>query len=166
MVKFTDKKIKIKIRQNEFSLRLNALLYPPKLGALLLSQTKLCHFRIRESQAHIFIFEKYCSPTPSQDRCHLYILALISQPVKYFVQKVPTLFPVRKILCQQIGYVLASIDISRAPFITGTAFTDEMEAYWLRFILDSWTRIGSVSQHRLVTTKHKRRLIHWNSHHA
>ena len=37
---------------------------------------------------------------------------------------------------QQIGYVLASLDIGRAPFIKGTAFADEMEAYRLRFLLD------------------------------
>ena len=53
-----------------------------------------------------------------------------------FFHKVPTLLPVRTIFSQQIGYVLASIDIIRAPFITGTAFMDEMEAYRLIFLLD------------------------------
>ena len=57
------------------------------------------------------------------------LLALSSQPVKDFVHKVPKLLPVRKRFRQQIGYVLASLDISRAPFIAGTAFADEMEAY-------------------------------------
>ena len=138
----------------------------PKLGAILLSQKKLCHFRLRESQAHIFILEKDCSPTPYQDMWNLDLLALSSKPVKDFVHKVPTILPIGKRFSQQIGYVLVSLDISRAPFITGTAFTDEMEAYRLRFLLDGWTRIVSVSQHRLVITKHERRHIHRNAHHA
>ena len=67
---------------------------------------------------------------------YLALLALSSQPVEGFVHKVPTLLPVGNIFCHQIGYVLVSLDISRAPFITGTSFTDEMEAYQLRFLLD------------------------------
>ena len=53
-----------------------------------------------------------------------------------FFHKVPTLLPVGKRFRQQIGYVIASLDISRATFITGTALTDETEAYRLRFLLD------------------------------
>ena len=56
--------------------------------------------------------------------------------MKDFVQKVPTLLPIRERFFQHIGYVLASLDISRAPFITDTDFTDEMKAYLLIFLLD------------------------------
>ena len=75
----------------------------PKLVALLISQTKLCHFRLRESQDHMFILDKDCSPTPSQDSFYLDLLALSSQPVKYFAHKVPTLLSVGKRFRQQIG---------------------------------------------------------------
>ena len=64
------------------------------------------------------------------------LLTLSSQPVKDFFHKVPTLLPVWKRFRQQIGYVLASLDISRAPSLAGTAFTNEMEAFRLRFLLD------------------------------